>query len=87
MDYFKSDLKNLLNCRSISGIGEGEKIVIMQSLSHQIFLCSSFVSAGKIKRGLEAFGKRVEIVYMAYINIKKMDLIYLSLTAYVDLKI
>lgn len=73
MDYFKSDLKNLLNCRSISGIGEGEKIVIMQSLSHQIFLCSSFVSAGKIKRGLEAFGKRVEIVSSARENEDEND--------------
>lgn len=73
MDYFKSDLKNLLNCRSISGIGEGEKIVIMQSLSHQIFLCSSFVSAGKIKRGLESFGKRVEIVSSARENEDEND--------------
>ena len=73
MDYFKSDLKNLLNCGSISGIGEGEKIVIMQSLSHQIFLCSSFVSAGKIKRGLEAFGKRVEIVSSARENEDEND--------------
>ena len=73
MDYFKSDLKNLLNCRSISGVGEGEKIVIMQSLSHQIFLCSSFVSAGKIKRGLEAFGKRVEIVSSARENEDEND--------------
>ena len=73
MDYFKSDLKNLLNCRSISGVGEGEKIVIMQSLSHQIFLCSSFVSAGKIKRGLESFGKRVEIVSSARENEDEND--------------
>lgn len=68
MDYLKEDLKNLLSCKIISNVGEGEKIMIMQNLSRLIFLCPNFVSAGKIKRGLESFGKRVEIVSSAREN-------------------
>lgn len=73
MTYFEKDLKNLLECKLISGVGDGEKIVLMQSLSHLVFLCSSFVSAGKIKRGLEGFGKKVEIVTSARENDDEND--------------
>ncbi len=73
MKYLENELKNLLDCRSISNTSEGEKIMIMQTMSHLIFLCSSFVSAGKIKKGLEAFGKKVEIVASARENDDEHD--------------
>ena len=60
MKYLEFDLKNVLqNNRIISGLGDGEKIVLLQQFDHLLFLCNNFVSAGKIKRGLEAFGKKV----------------------------
>lgn len=66
MKYLELDLKNVLqNNRIISGLGDGEKIVLLQQFDHLLFLCNNFVSAGKIKRGLEAFGKKVEIISSA----------------------
>ena len=62
MTYLAKDLENVLKNRVVSGTGEGEKIVLSINYPHLIFLCNNFVSAGKIKRGLEAFGKKVEIV-------------------------
>lgn len=65
MTYLAKDLENVLKNRVVSGTGEGEKIVLSINYPHLIFLCNNFVSAGKIKRGLEAFGKKVEIVSSA----------------------
>ena len=62
MQYLENDLSNILKNRIISGVGEGEKIMLSINCSHLIFLCNNFVSAGKLKRGLEAFGKKVEII-------------------------
>lgn len=57
-----SSLKNILSNRTISGLGEGEKIMLSAQYDRLIFLSSDFVSAGKIKRGLEGLGKKVEII-------------------------
>lgn len=64
MSILKNDLKKLLaqDVRVISGLGDGEKIVLAQNFDHLLLLCNNFVTAGKIKKGLEAFGKKVEIV-------------------------
>ena len=64
MSCLKLDLKNLLtdNVRFISGLGDGEKIVLSQNFDHLLLLCNNFVSAGKIKKGLEGFGKKIDIV-------------------------
>lgn len=63
MKYLELDLNKVLkNNKKISGLGDGEKIVLLQQFDHLLFLCNNFVSAGKIKRGLEAFGKKIEIV-------------------------
>ena len=63
MKYLSLELQNILSKNKIiSGLGDGEKIVLAQQFDHLLFLCNNFVSAGKLKRGLEAFGKKVEIV-------------------------
>ena len=54
--------KKILSNKTISGLGEGEKIMLSAQYNRLIFLSSDFVSAGKIKRGLEGLGKRIEIV-------------------------
>ena len=65
MNFLQSELRKVLSSSVISGLGDGEKIVLIQNFDHLIFLSSNFVSAGKIKRGLEGFGKRIEIVSSA----------------------
>lgn len=62
MKILSKELKKLLSKKNISGVGDGEKIVLSQQFDHLLFLSNNFVSAGKIKRGLEAFGKKVEII-------------------------
>lgn len=62
MKVLEYELKNILNNKIISGLGDGEKVVITQQFHSPIFLSANFVSAGKIKRGLESFGKKVEII-------------------------
>lgn len=62
MNTFLNKLSNITKYKTISGIGEGEKVIIANMASRLIFLSNNFVSAGKIKRGLEGFGKKVEII-------------------------
>ena len=62
MKHLEKQLKNVLKHKIISGVGEGEKIVLSQQFDRLLFLCSNFVSAGKIKKGLEAYGKKIEII-------------------------
>lgn len=64
MNCLELDLKNLLkdDVRVISGLEDGEKTILCQNFRRLVLLCNSFVSAGKIKKGLEGFGKKVEIV-------------------------
>ena len=62
MKFLQKKLEKVLKNKIISGVKDGEKIIISQNFDHLIFLSSNFVSAGKIKRGLEGFGKKVEIV-------------------------
>ena len=67
MKYLGLDLKHILSdkIKVLSGVGDGEKIILAQNFDHLLFLSNNFVSAGKLKRGLQAFGKKVEIVYNA----------------------
>jgi transcription-repair coupling factor (superfamily II helicase) len=46
----------------ISGVGDGEKVILSNCSNRLIFLSNNFVSAGKIKRGLEGLGKKAEII-------------------------
>ena len=62
MTILEKDLAHILNNRVISGVGEGEKIMLLAQTNHLIFLCDNFALAGKIKRGLEGLGKKAEIV-------------------------
>ncbi len=70
---FISDINPLKNKKIISSLGVGEKVLLASNSAHLIFLSSNFVSAGKLKRGLEAFGKKVEIVSNARENDDEHD--------------
>lgn len=65
MNIFKQLDKILSSGKVISGLGDGEKIALLQKFDHLLFLCNNYPSAGKIKRGLEGFGKKVEIISCA----------------------
>lgn len=71
--FLSEELKNVAKNRVITGVGDGEKIILANEFDRLIFLCSSFVLAGKIKRGLEGLGKRVEIVSNARENDDEND--------------
>ena len=58
-------LKSLLQAKRISGLSDGEKVLLSNNFNRLIFLSDNFVLAGKLKRGIEAFGKKVEIVSSA----------------------
>ena len=58
-------INSLLKAKNISGLGDGEKVILTNNFNRLIFLSDNFVSAGKLKRGLEAFGKRIEIISSA----------------------
>ncbi len=62
MKYLEKELSKILKNKNISELGDGEKIMLLTQFNRLIFLCNNFVSAGKIKRGLESFGKKVEII-------------------------
>ena len=62
MKLFEEELSKLFSSKFICGVGEGEKVILAQNFNRLLFLCSDFVSAGKIKRGLEGFGKKIEII-------------------------
>ena len=69
----KEQLENIYKNRIISGVGDGEKVILSQKFDHLLFLCSDFVSAGKIKRGLEGFGKKIEIISSSRENDDEQD--------------
>lgn len=54
--------KILSRSRIISTVRDGEKVILTENKDHLLFLSNNFVSAGRIKRGLEGFGKKVEII-------------------------
>lgn len=62
MSGIEKRLERILSFSHISGLGDGEKIVLGGSLAHAVFLCPDFVTAGKYKRGLEGLGKSCEII-------------------------
>ena len=71
--FLSEELEKVAKNRVITGVGDGEKIILANEFDRLIFLCSSFVLAGKIKRGLEGLGKRVEIVSNARENDDEND--------------
>lgn len=69
----KQYLEKLEKYRVLSGLQDGEKLIFIQNFHRLIFLSGNFVNAGKIKRGLEALGKRVEIVATSRENDDEKD--------------
>ena len=59
MKFLSEKIEKITKNQVISGVKEGEKIIISNHFERLIFLCNNFVSAGKIKRGLESFGKKI----------------------------
>ncbi len=55
-------LKEILSHKYISGVGEGEKTILLGEKNRLVFLCSDFASAGKYKRGFASLGKSATIV-------------------------
>lgn len=70
--FFKK-IKEIASNKVVSNLGGGEKVILSSSFDRLIFLSSNFVSAGKLKRGLEAFGKKVEIISNARENNDEND--------------
>ena len=73
MKFLSKKIEKITKNHVISGVKEGEKIIISNDFDRLIFLSNNFVSAGKIKRGLEAFGKKVEIISNARENQDEND--------------
>lgn len=73
MKFLSEKIEKIIKNQVISGVKEGEKIVIANHFQRLIFLSNNFVSAGKLKRGLEAFGKKVEILSNARENEDEND--------------
>ena len=55
-------LERIISFKKISGLSDGEKVILGGNFSHTVFLCPDFVTAGKYKRGLEALGKSCQII-------------------------
>ena len=53
--YFPSE-------KQLGGFFTGEKVLYIASKEHFIYVCGDFVSASKLKRGLDAVGKKVKII-------------------------
>ncbi len=66
-------LKNLKNNRIVSGVQDGEKLIFASDFQRLIFLSNNFASAGKLKRGLQALGKRAEIISVSRENDDEND--------------
>ncbi len=62
MNKISKRLERILSFSHISGLGEGEKVILSAQLEHAVFLCPDFVSAGKYKRGIESLGKTCQII-------------------------
>lgn len=73
MKQLEKRLQSVLRSRQISGVGEGEKVMLSATFDRTIFLCPDFVSAGKYKRAMECLGKRVEIVTASREGKKEQD--------------
>ena len=73
MKLLTEQLENIYKNRIISGVGDGEKVILSQKFDRLLFLCSDFVSAGRIKRGLEGFGKKIEIISASRENNDELD--------------
>ena len=69
----KKIIKKVAQNKVISNLGVGEKVMLSSNSTRLIFLSSNFVLAGKIKRGLESFGKKVEIISNARENDDEKD--------------
>ena len=75
MDNFVGYLKNnvLPSEKSLGGFFVGEKVLYCASKGKLVYLCSDFVSASKLKKGLTDCGKSVEIVSCGRENENERD--------------
>lgn len=54
--------KKILNAKTFSGMSDGEKVFLSYCKARAIIITPDFVTAVRFKKGLEALGKRVEIL-------------------------
>ncbi len=55
-------LDAILSNKFVSGVGEGEKVILLGEKNRLVFLCSDFASAGKYRRAFLSLGKTATIV-------------------------
>ena len=72
LNFFKNKFSP--NRNRLGGFFVGEKVLYLATQDKFVYLCGDFVSASKLKRGLEAFGKRVYIVSCGRENDDERDL-------------
>ncbi len=75
MENFLTFLKknSLPNCKGLGGFFVGEKVLMVAAQKSFVYLASDFVSASKLKRGLVALGKKVEIISCGRENEDEFD--------------
>ncbi len=54
--------KKMMNCKTFSGTNDGEKVFLCYSKSRGVIIVPDFVTAVRFKKGLDALGKKCEII-------------------------
>ncbi len=73
MNGLDNRIKEITEKKFVSGCGEGEKAILVQQYGRFIFLCSNFVSAGKLKRAFSALNLKAEIITAAREKVSEED--------------
>lgn len=54
--------KKMMKCKTFSGTNDGEKVFLCYSQSRGVIIVPDFVTAVRFKKGLDALGKKTEII-------------------------
>ena len=77
-------LKNngLPNVKHLGGFFIGEKVIYCAGIDKFVYVCGDFVTASKMKKGLQDCGKKVEIVSCGRENDNEKDINLLPFAHY-----